>query len=55
MNIKDVIDQTLKEVPQEVKEIEFDLGVDDKRGNLILSNLSQNRIKFSVVKNENTE
>ena len=53
MKISEVIEQALKEVPNKVKEIEFDLGVDDKRGNLILSNLSQNRIKFSVVKNEN--
>ena len=46
--ISTIIQDVLKEV--DANEVEFDLGIDYKKDNLIVSNLSDNRIKFKVVK-----
>ncbi len=51
--IQDVLND-LNELSNKPDEVEFDLGIDYyKKKELIISNLSQNRIKFKVKKNEN--
>jgi len=46
--ISKIIEDVMNSV--NANEVDFDIGIGYKKDNLILSNLSDNRIKFKVVK-----
>jgi len=49
MKLKDFIQKTLENLPNEIKEIVFELGLDHDRD---VNPLSQNRLKFTVKRRE---